>query len=225
MTEYAGYNATVYATDKADAGTTISSAGSEDGLFLDTCLDGTTYKTYTTSQLIKRCFDSATNVTVQKRENPPGGATWSTLILNTDYTWQPQGCIVRLTNAGDSYTQIRITAGKYFTLLQIAEATGVDRTSQRKLENVRTLGQIDDVYLATSRGHTLSLNKWWDSTISFFDYLGAKHFVMVYIDGGTANKGFCCWAMLSEQSVKTARDGVVTEALKYNVTGTMWNLY
>lgn len=223
MSEYAGYKGSVYMMQKTETGTTVTSVGNEDGLLLDVCLDPGTYKVYTTSVVTKRLFDAATPVTVQRRENPPGGA-WTAMALTTDYTWQPQGCIVRRVVGGTANTQVRITAGKYFTLTKIAEATDASIDMKRTLENVRCLGEVDDRFLPTTRSTSISLNKWWDTDINFFDYLGDKVFIILSIDGET-NKGHCCYARLASDSVKVAKDGVDTEALQYNVDGIVYFLY
>jgi hypothetical protein len=223
MSEYAGYKATVYMMQKTETGTTISSSTNEDGLFLDVCLDPGTYKTYTTSNLTKRLLDTATTVVAQRRENPPGGV-WTAMTVTTDYTFQHQGCILRRVSAGTANTQIRLTGGKYFTLTQIAEATDASIDFKRVLENVRCLGEANDKFLPTTRGATIALNKWWDTDINFFDYLGDRVFIMLNIDGANA-KGHCAYARLNADSARLARDGVVSEALQYNVDGTVYFLY
>jgi hypothetical protein len=109
----------------------------------------------------------------------------------------------------------------------ISETTNWDFGRQRKLENTRVLGEIDDKFIPTSRGGSGKIAAWWDLNSTANDpqakldaSIGSSDlpvYLKLHIDN-TGTKYISGWFFVEQDGFKVGRDGVATAEYSIRLT-------
>lgn len=209
MAPLAGFKANVYVT--------ATPSVSFSNMALTDAGDHKTFSTPTGSAA-QRYWDETVALTVQ---TAPDGSTWTT--QTTGFTVQWVGGIIVFTNAVTGATPSCRVSGSYMPYSVVARAKSIEINNALDILDVSDFGSSGTGWktkLASLAGSEYKLGQWWIDTF-YVSMLSTRMVVSAY-SGANANQRLEGFAFIKDDSIKTAVNNAVEEAISFESDGPVY---